>query len=278
MNRLEKITKVFKEFKTHGATVDANYHIKSVKELAKYLEEISKKNFEDTERNLHGLIFAINNYAFRLKCRKEDIKKCDSERTLTSEEIKKEIDDCKQKISKCEKKISKYEKKCKRVKPKYKEVTEKYAEIEKEYKEIEKEYKNNKKYKEEYKKLDEKLSNYRKYKSYVEKLDDLQEIKDNFKHVPEAIAAIKDFIEGYETRMDVDYLKKIMEEYEEAKSNSGHTPKMLSDMLSNILSTINESIKNTEPWLKSQQTEVNDTVSEVKKDVNEVVKLKKEVN
>ena len=125
MNHLEKIIKIFKKFKTHGATADANDHIKSVKELAEYLEEISKKNFEDTERNLHGLIFAINSYAFRLKCRKEDIEKCNSERTLTSEEIEKEIEDCKQKISKCEKKISKYEKKCKRVKPEYKEVTEK---------------------------------------------------------------------------------------------------------------------------------------------------------
>lgn len=275
MNRLKKIIEVFKEFKTHGATADANYHIKSVKELAEYLEEISKKHFEDTERNLHGLIFAINSYAFRLKCRKEDIEKCNSERTLTSEEIKKEIDDCEQKISKCEKKISKYEKKCKRVKPKYKEVTEKYAEIEKkykeiekEYKEIEKEYKKNKEYKEEYKKLDEKLSNYREYKSYVEKLDDLTEIKNNFEHVLEAIAAIKNFILEYETRMKVDYLKKIMEEYEDAKSKGDHTPKMLST----ILSTIKESIKNTEPWLESKQTEVNKIVSGVKKDANEVNK------
>ena len=108
-------------------------------------------------------------------------------------------------------------------------------------------------------------------------MDDLQEIKKNFNHVPKAIAAIKNFILEYEKKMKVDDLKKIMEEYEDAKSKGDHTQKMLSDMLSNILSTINKSIENTESWLKLKQKEVNDTVSEVKKDVNEAVKLEKKL-
>ena len=109
MNRLEKIIKIFKKFKTNGATADANYHIKSVKKLAKYLTKIGKNNFEDTERKLHGLIYAIDSYAFRLNCDKEDVEEYDSEFNLTSDEIENEIQDCEKKISKCEKKISKCE-------------------------------------------------------------------------------------------------------------------------------------------------------------------------
>ena len=159
---------------------------------------------------------------------------------------------------------------------KYKEFKQKYKKEKnyEEYRELKEKYE---KLEEEYGALKKESMNYREYKSYVEKLDDLQEIKDNFEHVPQAIAAINDFIEGYETRMEVDNLKKIMEEYEEAKSKGDHTQKMLSDMLSNILSTINKSIENTESWFQSKQEKVNKIVSGVKKDVNEVVKLEKEI-